>query len=129
MKLLGDFFNVLDTSIGANGFFAVIELNPRHVVYTGHFPGHPVTPGVIQMQIIHELLEDHFVRKLSLLKMPQCKFLKVLDPRETTQLKIFIEFTTRDNLIHVKARGENEMDIFFKLLALYQFRLQNALNP
>jgi 3-hydroxyacyl-[acyl-carrier-protein] dehydratase len=122
MKLMGDFFKVVDTSIGVNGFSSVIELNPRHV-YTGHFPGHPVTPGVIQMQIIHELLEDHFGRKLSLLKMPQCKFLKVLDPRETNRLKIFIEFTTIDDLIHVKARGENEMAIFFKLNALYQFRL------
>lgn len=119
MKLLGDFFNVLETSGGQNGFSAIIELNARHIIYTGHFPGHPVTPGVIQMQIVHELLEHHFSGKLTLLKMPQCKFLKVLDPDTTTQLNIHIEFTQADNQIMVKARGENEMNIFFKLHAQY----------
>ncbi len=120
MKLINDFFKVLETSTGELGFSTTVQLNPEHVVYAGHFPGYPVTPGVMQLQIVHELLEDHFSRKLMLMKMPQCKFLKVLDPNETSQLMIQIEFAWEDDLIMVKARGENEMNIFFKLHAQYQ---------
>ena len=121
MKLLGDFFNVLETSVGANGFSTVIELNPRHIVYTGHFPGHPVTPGVIQMQIVHELLESHFGKKLTLHTMPYCKFLKVLDPNETPQLAVHTEFIGTHDLLNIKAWGEIDSVVFFRLNATYQF--------
>jgi 3-hydroxyacyl-[acyl-carrier-protein] dehydratase len=121
LKLLNDLFVVLETSVSEVGFITTIELNPGHIVYSGHFPGHPVTPGVIQMQIIHELLENHFRRNLKLITMPQCKFLKILNPDETTQIVVHVEFTRTDELLHIKAWGENGTDIFFKLHSVYQF--------
>ena len=121
MKLINNFFRVLETSIGESGFSSIIKLNPDHIVYTGHFPGHPVTPGVIQLQIVHELLENHFDKNLRLIKMPNCKFLKILNPKEILQLVVHIEFNRIDDELTIKARGENEAAIFFKLNATYQF--------
>jgi 3-hydroxyacyl-[acyl-carrier-protein] dehydratase len=121
LKLINDFFKVLETSVSNNGFITTIELNPAHIVYAGHFPGHPVTPGVIQMQIVHELLEKQLSRVLKLISMPQCKFLKILNPEETLRMTIHIEMNTIEELLNVKARGENGTDIFFKLNAVYQF--------
>lgn len=121
MKLINDFFKVLGTAVSDTGFITTIELNPAHIVYVGHFPGHPVTPGVIQMQIVHELLQKQFSRELRLIAMPQCKFLKILNPEETLRMTIYIEMNTKDELLNVKARGENGKDIFFKLNAVYQF--------
>lgn len=121
MKLINDFFKVLETSIGELGFSTTIKLNPEHVVYAGHFPGHPVTPGVIQLQIVHELLENHFDKKLRLSEMPNCKFLKIINPKETLQLVVHIEFKRIDDELIIKARGENEATIFFKLNATYHF--------
>ena len=121
MKLINDFFEVLETSVSEVGFITTIELNPGHIVYSGHFPGHPVTPGVIQMQIVHELLEKHFCKNLKLITMPQCKFLKILNPNETSRIVIHIELNRTDELLNIKARGENGTDIFFKLNSVYQF--------
>lgn len=121
MKLINDFFRVLETSIGESGFSSTIKLNPDHIVYTGHFPGHPVTPGVIQLQIVHELLENHFDKNLRLIKMPNCKFLKILNPKEILQLVVHIEFNRIDDELTIKARGENQAATFFKLNATYQF--------
>ena len=121
MKLTGDFFEVLETSVTEAGFFTAIELNPGHMVYSVHFPGHPVTPGVIQLQIVHELLENQFGRKLKLKTMPQCKFLKILNPNETLQLVVHIEFEEKDGFINVKAWGENATGVYFKLKSNYQF--------
>jgi len=121
MKLLDDFFIVLERSVTETGFYTTIQLNPDHLVYTGHFPGFPVTPGVVQLQIVHELLEKHLGRKLKLKTIPQCKFLKVLDPNETAQLVVHVEFTRMDELLHIKAWSENGPDIYFKLNAFYQF--------
>lgn len=122
MKLLDDFFKVLETSLGETGFITTIELNPKHIVYSGHFPGHPVTPGVIQLKIVHELLENYFDKKLKLKTMPQCKFLKIINPNETSQIAINIELEKNNNLINVKASGESGSDIYFKLNASYEVR-------
>ena len=121
MKLINDLFKVLETSVSETGFTTTIKLNAGHIIYAAHFPGHPVTPGVIQMQIVHELSEKHFQRNLKLLTMSQCKFLKILNPEETSQIIIHIEFNTKDDLVHIKASGEAGTDIFFKLNADYLF--------
>ena len=121
MKLINDLFEVLETTVSDMGFKNTIELNSSHIIYKGHFPGHPVTPGVIQMQIVHELLEDHFSEKLKLIGVSQCKFLKILNPNETSRLVVKIEFTRIDEMLNVKACGEHGLDIFFKLNSAYQF--------
>ena len=112
---------MLGTSVSEVGFITTIELNPGHIVYSGHFPGHPVTPGVIQMQIVHELLEKYFCKNLKLITMLRCNFLKILNPNETSQIVVHIELNRTDELINIKAWGENGTNIFFKLNSVYQF--------
>ena len=121
MKLINDFFEVLETSVSEVGFITTIELNPGHIVYSGHFPGNPITPGVVQLQIVHELLEKYFGKNLKLISMRQCKFLKILNPDETSQIVVHIDFNGIDEFLHIKARGENGINIFFKLTSVYQF--------
>lgn len=120
MILINDLFVVLEKQENETGIITTIELNAGHIVYSGHFPGHPVTPGVIQMQIVHELLEKHFCRNLQLTTMRQCKFLEILNPVEVPRLIVFIEFKQIDELLNIKARGENGEDIFFKIESAYR---------
>ena len=54
--------------------------------------------------------------------MDQCKFLKILNPQEISQITIYIEFKRTDGLVHINARGEYGTEIFFKLNAIYQFK-------
>ena len=112
---------MLETSVSELGFITTIKLNPGHIIYSGHFPGHPVTPGVIQVQIVHELLEKHFSKNLKLITMPACKFLKILNPDEASRVVIHIEFNRIYELLNIKAWGENGTNIFFKLDSVYQF--------
>ena len=121
MKLIDGLFEVIESSVVEAGFITTIKLNAGHIVYSGHFPGHPVTPGVIQMQIVHELAENHFQEELKLLSISQCKFLKILNPVEAPVIAIQIEFTRTDELLHIKASGEDGTCIFFKLTADYRF--------
>ncbi len=120
MILINDLFVVLENQDNEIGINTTIELNAGHIVYSGHFPGHPVTPGVIQMQIVHELLEKHFGRRLQLATMTQCKFLKILNPVETPRIVVHIELKQIDELLNIKARGENGEDIFFKIESSYR---------
>ncbi|MEO5945209.1 MAG: 3-hydroxyacyl-ACP dehydratase [Chitinophagaceae bacterium] len=121
MKLINDLFEVIESSDSEASFVTTIKLNAGHLIYSGHFPGHPVTPGVIQLQIVHELLEKHFCKNLKLLTLFQCKFLKILNPNETSRLVVYIEFNCVGDLLNIKARGENGTTIFFKMDSTYQF--------
>ena len=120
MRLIDDFFCVLESRITESGFAATIRLNPEHVVYTGHFPGFPVTPGVVQLQIVQELLERHLGHPLRLKTMSQAKFLKILNPRETDVITVTVACAEKDGFPLVHARGEGDSEVYFKMQAVYQ---------
>jgi 3-hydroxyacyl-[acyl-carrier-protein] dehydratase len=120
MKLIDDLFVIQKYAATGRGFTASIHLDPAHVVYQGHFPGHPVTPGVVQMQIVHELLERQLEKKLRLVQMPQCKFVRILDPTETALIDVHVELSSDGGRVRVKAWGEHGSAIFFRLNSTYE---------
>ncbi len=69
-----------------------IELIPSCVIYTVHFPGEPITPGVCIVQMGKELVEEQLSEqcstpcKLMITKVKNVKFLSVISPDETLYL-------------------------------------------
>jgi 3-hydroxyacyl-[acyl-carrier-protein] dehydratase len=57
-----------------------VELNRDHDIFKGHFPGHPILPGVCTIQILKELLEIQLNRNLNLAKAGTIKYLSFIDP-------------------------------------------------
>lgn len=120
MRLIGDFMELVATSKTEQGFSATIQLNADHIIFKGHFPGYPVTPGVIQLQIVHELLETHFNGSYKLVQLLHCKFLRVLNPLETPRLTIFIRYAEQENQLRVDAMGQLNDETYFKLKSIYR---------
>ncbi|MBK9271853.1 MAG: hypothetical protein IPM48_09655 [Saprospiraceae bacterium] len=119
MKLANDFYKIISISETQNGFLAKIELNRDHIVYTGHFPGHPVTPGAIQLLILHELLEKKFSIKLKLETILQCKFLKIMNPEKTPQIIVKIDCDSNGPTCSVKSSATSDNELYFKVNAVY----------
>ena len=117
--LLNHLFQIVDSTPLPSGFSAAIRLWPAHPIYRGHFPGHPVTPGVVFLQVVHELLEHHLKCRVRLLAMPQCKFLRIVNPEEDDRALLSIELQPGDKTLHLKALGQNSAGIFLKLTAVY----------
>lgn len=120
MKLVGELFTILDHSPHPHGAVFTLELNPAHIAYAGHFPGHPVTPGVVQIQMVQELLESYSGKKTRLLSITQGKFLKILNPLESPQIEISLDFEEAGEQVNVVAVGAIRDQIFFKINATYQ---------
>jgi 3-hydroxyacyl-[acyl-carrier-protein] dehydratase len=97
---------------------AEISLNASHDIYNGHFPGAPVTPGVVQLEIVKEILQVSLERKLKMKAMRTCKFLQIINPLETTSLTISVKFTESE-LLEVIASGQNSEYTFFKAQLAY----------
>lgn len=71
-------------------------MNPLHHIFDGHFPGNPVTPGVVQMEIIKELLSTSLEKPMSLDTMGTCKFLAILNPTETPDVVVTLSVSIDD---------------------------------
>lgn len=97
---------------------AVIVIDPEYVLFEGHFPNAPVTPGVVQLQIVKELLERHLDKKLKMKTMRTCKFLQILNPHETASVLIDIKIKVGETF-EVTASGSHEQNVYFKAQISY----------
>ena len=120
MQLLNSLFEIVDGGEDTTGFTSTIKFFPGHVIFKGHFPGHPVTPGVIFLQLVHELVEMHLNKSIRLVELSTCKFLRVVDPEFGEIAQISVSIKAKDDLLHVKALGKNETGAIFKLNADYR---------
>ena len=65
---------------------AQIRINPSSVVYAAHFPGFPITPGVVIVKIAVELAGMVLNRKVDVVSAKNIKFLSPVIPDSDTTL-------------------------------------------
>lgn len=79
----------------------VISISPDHPALPGHFPGHPVVPGVLVMEEVIETLREHCGRDLIVTGLPAVKLSSPLLPGEQLLIEIAqedaenVDFTCR----------------------------------
>ncbi len=113
--LSGDFFTISAMDVEEGSIKAVLELNPDHHIFSGHFPGMPVVPGVCMMQIVHEIVEKFTGKPMLLSKADQMKFLVVVDPRVKKILNIdLLCKVSEDGTINAGASISADSVICFK---------------
>ncbi|HUZ58773.1 MAG TPA: hypothetical protein VMU83_08325 [Hanamia sp.] len=94
---------------------ATLELDKNNEIFKGHFPGHPVLPGVCMLQMIKEVLEKTLTKHLMLTKADQIKFLRLIDPGVENSLQVAITYTPGEyNQIKVTASIIVLKEICFK---------------
>ncbi len=59
---------------------------PEHPCLPGHFPGHPLVPGVVLLEHVARALRDW--RNLRLARVLEVKFLAPLHPGEQAELEL-----------------------------------------
>lgn len=101
--LLQDFYKINSLNQVSDQLFSVeITLNDKHEVFKGHFPNNPVTPGVGMIQIIKELTEEITGKKLFLSNASNVKFMALINPEITPDLKLELDIALTDNELKVK---------------------------
>ena len=110
------------TTDGNKGTFQV-KLDAEHKVYEGHFPGQPVTPGVLQVRIIRDLIEEMVGRKMELDTARSIKFIRFVDPRATDMLTVSIDILSYDDgIVQLRSDIADEDGPYFKMMAGFSER-------
>ena len=117
--LQGNFFTITDIKIEDESIKAVLEINPAHEIFNGHFPGTPVVPGVCMMQMVKEVLENVIGKETKLVRADHMKFLTVINPNENKMIQLNAKYIkAEDKKISVVASLINNATTYFKFKGL-----------
>jgi 3-hydroxyacyl-[acyl-carrier-protein] dehydratase len=120
--LQGNFFTINSISHEEHSVKAVLELNPSHDIFKGHFPGTPVVPGVCMLQMVKEVLENILEKETKLKNAAHIKFLTVINPQETTIIQLDLKYSHVENKeASITASLFNDGVVYFKCKGLFSY--------
>lgn len=112
-----NFFRITKQDHQPGVITATLSVKKDHEIFSGHFPGQPVVPGVCMMQMVKEVLENYLDKSLRLTGADNMKFLSVLDPNHVHDVETSIAYNISDENISINASLFSGSTIFFKLKA------------
>ena len=81
---------------------AEFSFDPDMALFKGHFPGAPMLPGVVQIEMVRLMLERAENRPLQINHIKKIKFLKPIVPGD--HIRVEIESCAKAGIISVAAR-------------------------
>lgn len=118
--VLKDFYSVVSSNESGGIHSTTLRINSGHEVYLGHFPGRPVTPGVILMQLFKEEAERVSTKDLRLDKASNVKFTAVVDPNVDDLLILRSSITEDNGEVTLRGTAENNKAVAIKIQAVYK---------
>ena len=118
--MLSNVFEIDTITHTDNTLNATVKLNGTDTVFKGHFPNNPITPGVLQINCVRAILEQHLGCSLQFKTMSRCKFLAILKPETTPLLNIEIVLKKTDNTYTCKTVGCTATQKFFSFNAVFE---------
>ena len=120
--MLENYYHIIEEEIDDHDAEFIISLNANHTLYEGHFPEFPLLPGVVQMELIQELLEKAIDQQLILSNAKNIKYLGMINPQNEKRLKVKLHWVETEG---IKLKAElismnEEAKIMLKYSAQYQ---------
>lgn len=125
MSILGNFYRITSAEQTApNKMVAHIRLNAGHPIFRGHFPGNPVTPGVCMLQIVKDIAEIIFEKKLELVSASNVKFMAIINPEINPDIRLELTCTEENQRVKVSQIATFGETVALKLNATYKILFQ-----
>ena len=102
----------LYTIVGMENNAVKIRLLPESAIFSGHFPGNPITPGVCQVGIIGELAGRVCGCGLELFEVKSLKFIDLLRPSAGCVLVKFDKFEEDGGVVVIGGNPDGHSEGF-----------------
>jgi 3-hydroxyacyl-[acyl-carrier-protein] dehydratase len=112
--LLNNLYTIQSISESDHQIEATIRLLADHAIFSGHFPGQPVLPGVCMMEMVAEVMGVHRKSSFRISGGPLIKFLRMIDPRTTSEIQLEIKYQSSSDSMTTSGRIFSGPDIFVK---------------
>ena len=121
--LQNDFFTISSLEKEGAEIKAGLVINAAHKIFEGHFPGHPVVPGVCMMQMVKEIMEQVTGKKTNLISAAEMKFLAIIDPQENNNIQSALKYHIDEaGNMAVSATFFRDERIHFKFKGVFEFQ-------
>ena len=118
--LKDSFYTLITINIQKSTANITMQLNEKHAIYDGHFPGQPIVPGACLMQMVKEIIEVIMASKLQMLRADELKFLLPINPVNDNILHGSINYVIDDkNQINIVANFSQNSKVCFKCKAAF----------
>lgn len=125
MKLLNEFYRISASQIDDNSASFDISLNPEHFIFGAHFPGNPIVPGVCQMQIVGELMEQKLQRPLYVAGVRNIKYLTLMTPTDELNYSVSLsKIVVNDDGCSAQAVLSSNDKVYTKMTVNYLYNAQ-----
>lgn len=115
MLLKDNLFSVVETKQESGHAEVEIQLDIRHAIYTGHFPGDPITPGVCLLQIAVELFSMLVGNEMAMKSSKSIKFVNIVRPDQCPRVSYLLDWEQTDSdLYNVKVVVKDAETLFCK---------------
>jgi len=98
-------YTITLTSSCDSTFTATVKFNASHPVFSGHFPGQPVVPGVLLMEIAASATRQFTGKELIIKEASVIKFIRIIDPRKDNEVMLDVALTEEE--------GKYKLDLNF----------------
>lgn len=113
-------FTITHLEKSEDGIEADVLLNDKHDIFSGHFPGNPIVPGVLNLEIIQAIL-NRAIGKYKIGKISHLKFLRPVVPGESNELHYSIDLQKKDNgEISAGIKGLSRTEVHLKAQINFQ---------
>lgn len=112
--LLNNLYTIQSLSESGKQIQATIKLMADHAIFSGHFPGQPVLPGVCMMEMIAEVTGVYLKNSFRISGGPMIKFLRMIDPRVNPLIDLEITYQSSSDSIVTNGRIFTGPDVFMK---------------
>ncbi len=106
------------TSNGVNSYSAQVGINPEDPIFSGHFPGQPVLPGVCTLAILKDCICKVTAKRLIYCEVAQCKFTGMVDPSLSGILDIEFVLAGAEEQLTVNASVSEGERVVMKIKAV-----------
>ena len=112
--LLNNLYTIQSLSESDKQIEATINLVADHAIFSGHFPGQPVLPGVCMMEMVSEVMGVYLKSSFRISGGPLIKFLRMIDPRMNPSIHLEIRYQSSSHTIITNGRIFSGPDVFMK---------------
>lgn len=117
MNLNGTLYEIVHD----DGCDVILRMHTDHPVYKGHFPGTPITPGVLTLQMIRECASEKTGRNLRFKSIKNCRLAAMVRPGDTLRLKMDISDDSDSFVLKATMTdADNDNDLRLQLDAVLQ---------
>jgi 3-hydroxyacyl-[acyl-carrier-protein] dehydratase len=112
---LNDFFTYEIKQQDQDTIVAKVTIDANHSLYKGHFPDQPVTPGVVLIEILRQIISGCLNSNMMLTGAKEIKYLTPVLPTETTIIEYQINYSKSEGAYSVNCVISQGEKIFTKI--------------